>query len=205
MRRQVFSILLLGAIGVLVVGLLYGIYCRFRDLRMVNDALRGQIALLSSGNPADMRVRQAELRTEGLCLDPSLEGVNENGDTVRFVDVLKGGGIVFCYSGSQCGACVDQQMRLAKDFFRGARSSQCFVVSDFPIQRDMQVFKDLHKIDAHILKRLSAWMLPADSLNEPYYLVLDSTVCIERVFIPRKEHSEVSEAFFGAMARRWGK
>lgn len=41
MRRQVFSILLLGAIGVLVVGLLYGIYCRFRDLRMVNDALRG--------------------------------------------------------------------------------------------------------------------------------------------------------------------
>ena len=32
-----------------------------------------------------------------------------------------------------------------------------------------------------------------------------SSVVIAYTFLSRKEHSEVSEAFFGAMARRWGK
>lgn len=191
--------------GTLLAGaLLWGVYDRLQALETVNQALRERLSSLRSGSPTDVLIRRTELLSEGFRLDgTALRLSDERGDTVRLRDVLPDGGVVFRFSRLQCGLCVEAQMRLLQDLWP-AGSVPLIVVSDFVSLRDMRVFRDLYRVDAPVFTLLSPWSLPAEDLSEPCFLRLDGDLRVRRVYIPRRDRPEETEAFFTAL-RREGK
>lgn len=193
------------AAGLLLAGgLLWGVYSRLQALDTVNRALRERLSALQGGSPTDILIRRTELLSEGLRMDgTALRLSDEQGDTVRLRDVLPDGGVVFRFSRLQCGLCVEAQMRLLQDLWP-AGSVPLIVVSDFVSLRDMRVFRDLYRVDAPVFTLLSPWSLPAEDLSEPCFLRLDGDLRVRRVYIPRRDRPEETEAFFTAL-RREGK
>lgn len=191
--------------GTLLAGaLLWGVYDRLQALETVDQALRECLSSLRSGSPTDVLIRRTELLSEGIRLDgTALRLSDERGDTVCLRDVLPDGGVVFRFSRLQCGLCVEAQMRLLQDLWP-AGSVLLIVVSDFVSLRDMRVFRDLYRVDAPVFTLLSPWSLPAEDLSEPCFLRLDGDLRVRRVYIPRRDRPEETEAFFTAL-RREGK
>lgn len=191
--------------GTLLAGaLLWGVYDRLQALETVDQALRERLSSLRSGSPTDVLIRRTELLSEGIRLDgTALRLSDERGDTVRLRDVLPDGGVVFRFSRLQCGLCVEAQMRLLQDLWP-AGSVLLIVVSDLVSLWDMLVFRDLYRVDAPVFTLLSPWSLPAEDLSEPCFLRLDGDLRVRRVYIPRRDRSEETEAFFTAL-RREGK
>lgn len=191
--------------GTLLAGaLLWGVYDRLQALETVDQALRERLSSLRSGSPTDVLIRRTELLSEGIRLDgTALRLSDERGDTVRLRDVLPDGGVVFRFSRLQCGLCVEAQMRLLQDLWP-AGSVPLIVVSDFVSLRDMRVFRDLYRVGAPVFTLLSPWSLPAEDLSEPCFLRLDGDSRVRRVYIPRRDRPEETEAFFTAL-RREGK
>lgn len=188
--------------GALLAGaLLWGVYDRLQALETVNQALRERLSSLRSGSPTDVLIRRTELLSEGVRLDgTALRLSDERGDTVRLRDVLPDGGVVFRFSRLQCGLCIQVQMRLLQDLWPDV-SVPLIVVSDFVSLRDMRVFRDLYRVDAPVFTLLSPWSLPAEDLSEPCFLRLDGDLRVRRVYIPRRDRPEETEAFFAALRR----
>ena len=191
--------------GTLLAGaLLWGVYDRLQALETVDQALRERLSSLRSGSPTDVLIRRTELLSEGIRLDgTALRLSDERGDTVRLRDVLPDGGVVFRFSRLQCGLCIQAQMRLLQNLWP-AGSVPLIVVSDFVSLRDIRVFRDLYRVGAPVFTLLSPWSLPAEDLSEPCFLRLDGDLRVRRVYIPRRDRPEETEAFFTAL-RREGK
>lgn len=200
-----FSYRLLPAAGLLLAGVLsWGTYSRLRDLETVNRALRERLSALQSGSPTDVRIRRAELLSEGARLEPAGTSallLNERGDTVRLRDILPDGGIVFRCSRFHCGLCVEVQMRLLEKQAQ-AMLEPVIIVSDAPTGKQMQVFKQGYKVDREFFALLSPWGLPVEELAEPYYLRLDGDLRVSRVYVPRRDRPEETAAFLGVRRLR---
>lgn len=146
-------------IGLLCVGLLaiggslYYTYRNFRALETANQELRRMISNLQHGGHTD-RLREAELRSEGVRLNKKLCVRTENGDTVRLSDAVGDGATVFRYSKYQCSACMGQQMLLLREKL-AVDPRKLIVLSDYASEKDMAIFKGLYKFEGKIYAEVS--------------------------------------------------
>ena len=191
------------ALGI-VGGLSYGIYERYRSLELVNEELRAMFSSSAPGRNAT-KFREAEFRMEGLRMDEKVLLMNEVGDTVSLSEVIGlQGGVLFRYSGTQCGACVDQQIQMIKDHF-ATDAKQLIIVADFQGKREIAAFRSAFKINYPVFREISRWETPLDALHMPYYVEWGQNKRVIRSFVPQKEQPELTEAFFGALNRKYGK
>lgn len=145
----------------------------------------------------DTRIRRTELLSEGGATGAGgwcLRCFWTNGAiAVRLRDILPDGGIVFRCSRFHGGLCVDVQMRLLEKQAQ-AMLEPVIIVSDDPTGKQIQVFKQVYKVDRALFSLLSPWGLPAEDLAEPYYLRLDKDLRVNRVYVPRRDRPEETAA-----------
>lgn len=197
MTNKVFySLLTLLLMGSVV--LFYSLYSRQRELEEINEALI-DISSRPVNSKKTTTLRMSEIESEGVVISPLIKLIDEKGDTVLLKDVIQDNNLVYKYSQTQCEACTDQQMMLIKQNL-DLTYYKLILLTDYHSIRDIKVFKAAKKIDCPIYLIRESLPLNCENLGMPYYFSVNKNdFSVKNVFIPEKEHPEISVSFFNSL------
>lgn len=128
-------------------------------------------------------------------LNKKMKIINLNGDTIKITDVIKSNTLVFRYSMTNCGACINQEMENIRNLKYQKRidTDKIIFLAYYQNLRDQIVSyrsMDLN-IPIYILTENDLG-LPIEKKNFPYYFVVDSTLCLRNLFIPERNDAELT-------------
>lgn len=177
-------------------------------LAITNNKLKelNNILLQTNLNHYDVKeitkLRIAELKSASVFISDSLEMIDESDSSIRIKDVINTHKtLVYRYSDLQCKMCVESQLEIM-DSILGKTGYNIIFVANYKQKRDLIVFKKLHKISYPIYCiKENNLSLAADTLNIPYYFILNNYLETENVFISKKEYPEFSVNYLNAIKK----
>lgn len=102
--------------------------------------------------------------------------------------------LVFRYSELDCNACVSEQLNTLTEFEKKNKKVHIILLASYNSLKSLIRFKRMNQL-AFEVYNLKKGYLPFDSLNVPYYFVLDSTMQLKLPFISGKEGLDYSENY----------
>ena len=128
-------------------------------------------------------------------LNKKMKIINLNGDTINISDIIKSNTLVFRYSMTNCGACINQEMeniRNLKDQNRIDTDKIIFLAYYQNLRDQIVSYRSMDlDIPIYILTGNDLGF-PIEKKNFPYYLVVDSTLCLRNLFIPERNDPKLT-------------
>ncbi|GAB1405450.1 hypothetical protein MASR1M74_26310 [Lentimicrobium sp.] len=145
---------------------------------------------------------QFQLFTEGAKLNPQLEVFNEIGDTLAINNIISKPVLVLRYSELNCQSCVDDMLtEIKEDAIFNATNTLLLAYYREPAY--LYQFKRMNRLELPVFS-IQNTGLPPDTLNLPYFFLINSKLQINNVYIPEEGDTEAMAAYLAFAAKRLG-
>ena len=145
---------------------------------------------------------QFQLFTEGAKLNPLLEACNEKGDTLVINNIILKPVLVLRYSELNCQSCVDDLLtEIKEDGIFNATNTLLLAYYSEPAY--LYQFKRMNRLELPVFS-IQHTGLPPDTLNLPYFFLMNSKLQISNVFIPEEGDTDAIAAYLAFAAKRLG-
>jgi len=197
MKKDKYLILLLVIINVVLLGLL--VYFRIMALgkdsnyKNRNEAYTNQLDYQKN-------IMNFQLFSEGTRLDPSLSLKSEKSDSQLLHNVLDRTKLVLRYSELNCQTCVDAMLTqlLNNEKFN---TSNCILLAYYRNPAYLYQFMRINRLQLPVYSIKSTGLLP-DTLNIPYFYLLDKDLRVSNVFIPEEGDTAAVADYLRFAAKR---
>ena len=145
---------------------------------------------------------QFQLFTEGAELNPRLEVCDEKGDTLAIDSIISKPVLVLRYSELNCQSCVDDLLTEIKEagFFNATNT---LLLAYYREPAYLYQFKRMNRLELPVFSTQHTG-LPPDTLNLPYFFLMNSKLQISNVFIPEEGDTEAITAYLAFARKRLG-
>jgi len=145
---------------------------------------------------------QFQLFTEGAELNPRLEVCDEKGDTLAIDSIISKPVLVLRYSELNCQSCVDDLLTTIKesDLFN---ASNTLLLAYYSEPAYLYQFKRMNRLELPVFS-IQYTGLPPDTLNLPYFFLMNSKLQISNVFIPEEGNTDAINTYLAFAAQRLG-
>jgi hypothetical protein len=117
-------------------------------------------------------------------------GNNSNDETLDTLKnkLLKKDKLVFRFSTSSCGICIDSILLNLSNFSKKYKlQNKILILTPYLYNREIEVFKKVNNIDYEVFNIPDGNLsLLSDQSEEPYLFISDSTLISKSLFIPEK-------------------
>lgn len=127
---------------------------------------------------------QFQLYTEGSELKPQIEVANEKGDTLTIGDLISKPVLVLRYSELNCQSCVDDLLTQIKEI-GSFNTTNTLLLAYYREPAYLYQFKRMNQLELPVYS-LQKTGLPPDTLNLPYFFLMNNKLQISNVFIPEE-------------------
>lgn len=198
--KQVIWILTILNIA-LLVALIYGRFF-WSNNGISKDDYNRAVTSLKSLHSNQKTLMQFQLYTEGAELNPQLEVFNEKGDTLAIVNIISKPVLVLRYSELNCQSCVDDLLTEIKEvgIFN---ESNTLLLAYYREPVYLYQFKRMNRLELPVFS-IQHTGLPPDTLNLPYFFLINSRLQISNVFIPEEGDTESIAAYLAFAGKRLG-
>jgi hypothetical protein len=197
MKKDKYLILLLVMINVVLLGFL--IYFRMMAL--------GKDSIYKSRNEAytnqlnyQKNIMNFQLFSEGARLDHSLLLKSEKSDSQLLHNVLDRAKLVLRYSELNCQTCVDAMLTQLQNN-GNFNTSNCLLLAYYRNPAYLYQFKRMNRLQLPVYS-INKTGLPPDTLNIPYFYLLDKDLRVSNVFIPEEGDTSLIAAYLRFAAKR---
>lgn len=105
--------------------------------------------------------------------------------------------ILVKFSSLECSDCIEHIVKSIKLVEQDIEEKKIMFLGYFHNDKEFLTFKKLNIIDYKVLKIAKNNLdLPTDYLNEPYIILIDSTLKIKRIFVPNRTNPKRTYLFF---------
>ncbi len=110
--------------------------------------------------------------------------------------------LVLRYSELNCNVCVDSQFETLNRVTKQIGEENILIFGSYSKLDDLNRFKRINNIHLEIynLKNIG---LSIDDENIPYYFVLDSSLVVKDLFIPKDEYPDLTKSFFELISKKY--
>lgn len=181
MKKGQFPVFILVALNLILLGSL--IYFHYSYTQSMNASLRIRKAL-SNNLMYQENIMKYQLYSDGRKLNSKLLLQKEKGEKVAFSKVVKKQVLVFRYSELNCQSCVDAmltQLQKNKKF----NNSNTLLLAWYNNPSYLYQFKRMNRLNLNVFS-IKTTSLPPDTLNIPYFYLLDKDLKVSNVFIPEE-------------------
>ena len=198
--KQVISILIILNIALLAI-LIYRRFF-FSGNGISKDDYNRAVTSLKSLHANQKTLMQFQLFTEGAQLNPLLEVCNEKGDTLAIDNIISKPVLVLRYSELNCQSCVDDLLTQVKEagLFNASNS---LLLAYYREPAYLYQFKRMNRLELPVFS-IQKTGLPPDTLNLPYFFLMNSKLQISNVFIPEEGDTESMAAYLTFAGKRLG-
>lgn len=131
------------------------------------------------------------LQNEGLVLDPNIP-INENGDVEHALsDIVKDKTLIIRLSQFNCQVCIET----IKPMLEKINVKNVVFLVTYTNKRFLKELKKGIDQENWRFFKVNSLNIPIESLNVPYFFVLDEKLSLNYVFIPHKEMLEMIEKY----------
>lgn len=193
----VLTILNIALIAVLILGRFF-----WSGNGISKDDYSRAVTSLKSLHSNQKTLMQFQLYTEGADLNPLLEVCDEKGDTLAIQNVISKPVLVLRYSELNCQSCVDDLLTELKEvgIFN---ESNTLLLAYYREPAYLYQFKRMNRLELPVFS-IQHTGLPPDTLNLPYFFLMNSKLQISNVFIPEEGDTESMAAYLTFAAKRLG-
>ncbi len=198
--KQVILILTILNIALLAM-LIYGRFF-WSGNGISKDDYNRAVTSLKSLHTNQKTLMQFQLYTEGAELNPRLAACNEKGDTLAIVNIISKPVLVLRYSELNCQSCVDDLLtEIKEDGIFNATNTLLLAYYSEPAY--LYQFKRMNRLELPVFS-IQHTGLPPDTLNLPYFFLMNSKLQISNVFIPEEGDTDAIAAYLAFAAKRLG-
>lgn len=144
--------------------------------------------------------RQYELMPVGQLLPDTLYAADYKGDSIRLIDLIsERNTLIFRYTELGCSPCIDEQLEILNKFQQESKQS-IVILSYYRNIRNLGMLMRSHKLTIPVYNfQLNLLPFQIDSLNIPYFFVLNQNHTCSHFFIPEKNYSELTESYLQSL------
>ncbi|MDD2529531.1 MAG: hypothetical protein PHT26_15960 [Lentimicrobiaceae bacterium] len=166
------------------------------------DEYNRVVASLKSLHANQKTLMQFQLFTEGAKLNPQLEVFNEIGDTLAINNIISKPVLVLRYSELNCQSCVDDMLtEIKEDAIFNATNTLLLAYYSEPAY--LYQFKRMNRLELPVFS-IQHTGLPPDTLNIPYFFLINSNLQINNVYIPEEGDTDAINTYLAFAAKRLG-
>ncbi|PCH68232.1 MAG: hypothetical protein COC06_09880 [Bacteroidales bacterium] len=112
--------------------------------------------------------------------------------------------ILLNISHCQCDECIDHSLYFLSKYGSVVGKNNTMIIGNFNGQDNFLKFVQFRKINTQIFNLdISSFKLPIDSLHLPYYIVLDSSLISQEIFVPSKYEPQKTSVFFDSIFTKY--
>jgi hypothetical protein len=142
------------------------------------------------------------LLSEHYLIDKDLKVFDEN-KSFKFSDLVSKKPKLFLrYSELNCNTCVDVQLKRLEKIAQKIGRENIIILASYKSKSSLWRFKRLNKIRFNIYG-IDSLEIPLEKENTPYYFMADDNLQANMIFVPRKEHLNLTDAYFSVVSKRF--
>ncbi len=101
------------------------------------------------------------------------------------------------FSSLECSYCIEHIIKYTKKYEEKIGVDNILFLGYFTGKKDFLIFNRLYQLDYNVFSIPNNGLdLPLDYLNEPYIVIVDSTLIPKETFVPMKSKPERTEKYF---------
>jgi len=144
---------------------------------------------------------------EGSNLEIPLSLIDENNKRCR-INEISGANttLIFRFSEINCTSCVETQFRLIRKYISKYGKNNIIIVASYSNIRNLTIFKRINEISIPIYRiEQNQLCQKVESLNVPYYFLLEDEVEMRMIHIPSKEIPSLTLNYLNLIGKRFEK
>ena len=144
-----------------------------------------------------------KFKNDGIKLPPSFTLVSEKGDSINLKELsqTKFPLLLFWFDEFSCDQCILKIFELISN--NNVPDSIMLIISNHKYQRNLNFFKQTHKINYTIYRTSSEFGTSVENERIPFLFILDKSHEIKHFFIPEKSYSKGINDYIDVMKSRY--
>lgn len=144
-----------------------------------------------------------QFKNDGLKLPPSFQLVNEQGDSIELKEFsqTKFPLLLFWFDEFSCDQCILKVFEFISN--NNLPDSIILIVSNHKNQRNINIFKQTHKINYAVYRTASGFGTTVEKEMIPFLFILDKSYEIKHFFIPEKSYPKGINDYIDVIKKRY--
>ncbi len=172
----------------IIVAIFIALFVSFALYKYYQDQLNyyvNQVEYCESVKTIVDKVNTQQLLSENQTIDPDLSLIDENGDSVNFLNIFEKSTLIYRFFDSFCFACVETDIGILKEIGSIIGTDRIILISDYSNSNKIKILKERFSLEFKVFSCVGDISLPVETNFEkvPYFLILENNLMTRLVYL----------------------